>query len=267
MGMQSGGSHEPSRGNHTDVESSLVDRRRGNETGGGRAALRDYDRAVRHSRRVRFLKRAIPLGAALAVGLVVVITFFNPFASQGGLTIGPVSVSGTRVVMDNPRLTGSQGEGRPYEVTAREASQDVREPHLVDLVDMRARLAVDGEGGVARVEAATGRFDTQAERLELSRDVRVVSSNGYTLVLESAIVDFATGNVVSNEPVRLEFQSGTIEADRMDVVESGKVITFEGNVRSVLAAPDLRSGNSGGAATGSPVATAAPAAGSERGTQ
>ena len=206
-----------------------------------RRSKRDYSRALRHSGRVRFLKRAIPLGAFLAVGLVVAITFFNPFASYGGLTLGPVSVSGTRIVMDNPRLTGFQSESRPYVVTAREASQDVRSPHLVDLLDLRARLTIDAEGSVARVEAATGRFDTESELLELTKDVRVVSSE-YTVDLQSASVDFKTGNVVSPDSVRVEFQSGTIEADGMNIVENGRVITFEGNVRSVLVAPDLGMG-------------------------
>jgi len=237
--------------------SSLVDRQGRTNSEDKPSPTRDYSRAVRHSRRVRFLKRAIPLGAFLAVALVVGITFLNPFASVGGLTLGPVSVSGTRIVMDNPRLTGSQGEARPYEVTALEASQDVREPHLVDLRELRARLTLDAGGNVARVEAATGRFDTQAEFLELTRDVRVVSTSGYTVDLRSASIDFKTGNVTSPDPVRVEFDSGTIEADGINVVENGKVITFEGNVRSVLAAPALGFGAQGNAA-GSPVAEAMP---------
>lgn len=219
--------------------------------------MRDYHRAARHSRRVRFLKRAIPLSALLAVALVVGITFFNPFASYGGLTLGPVSVSGTRIVMENPRLTGSQGEQRPYEVTAQEASQDVREPHLVDLVELRARLTLDADGSVARVEAATGRFDTKSELLELNRNVRVVSTTGYTVDLRSAKIDFKTGNVVSPEPVRVEFDSGTVEADSMNIIDSGKVISFEGGVRSVLIAPNLGMGSKGNAARG-PVADANP---------
>lgn len=204
-----------------------------------RARSRGYDKAVRHSRRVRFLRRAIPVAAIGSVVLVVAVTFFNPFAGIGGLTIGPVSVSGTRVVMDAPRLRGFQGGSRPYEVTAEEASQDIREPHLVDLRELRARLTVDDAGATARVEAATGRFDTQSELLELTRDVRVVSSTGYTLDLRSATIDFDAGSVVSNEPVRLVFESGSVEAQSMNIVDGGAVITFEGGVRSVFAPPTL----------------------------
>lgn len=225
-----------------------------------RRPTRDYDRALRHSNRVRFLKRAIPFGAFLAVALLIAITFFNPFASYGGLTLGPVSISGTRIVMENPRLTGFQSESRPYVVTAREASQDVREPHLVDLVDLRARLTVDAEGAVARVEAAAGRFDTQSEFLELTRDVRVITA-GYSVDLHSARIDFQTGSVVSPDPVRVDFQSGSIEADGMNIVDGGRVVTFEGNVRSILTAPDFGvAGGVGGQnnATGSPFADVEP---------
>ncbi|MCG6122194.1 MAG: hypothetical protein MEP57_05740 [Microvirga sp.] len=203
------------------------------------ARSRGYAGAVRHSRRVRVLRRAIPIAAFGAVALVVAVTLFNPFASVGGLTIGPVSVSGTRIVMDAPRLRGFQDGSRPYEVTAEEASQDVREPHLVDLRELRARLTVDDAGATALVESATGRFDTHAEILELNRDVRVVSSSGYTLDLSSATVDFKGGGVVSNEPVRLVFESGSVEAGSMSIVDSGAVITFEGGVSSVFAAPAL----------------------------
>jgi lipopolysaccharide export system protein LptC len=248
------------QGYRMGMGSSLVDRH-GRTSGHDKPSpTRDYRRAVRHSRRVRFFKRAIPLGAFLAVALVVGITFFNPFASIGGLTLGPVSVSGTRIVMDNPRLTGSQGEARPYEVTAEEASQDVREPHLVDLRELRARLTLDAGGNVARVEAATGRFDTQAELLELTRDVRVISTAGYTVDLRSANIDFKTGNVTSPDPVRVQFDAGTIEADGMNVVENGKVISFEGNVRSVLAAPALGLGAQENAGA-TPVADAMPRSG------
>jgi len=195
---------------------------------------RSYARALRHSRRVRFLKVAIPLGAAGSAALVLAITLFNPFASQGGLQIGPVSVSGTRIVMDAPRLSGFQDDTRPYEVTATQASQDVREPHLVDLVDLRARIAVDEDGNLVRVEAATGRFDTQAEMLVLERDVRVTSTLGYTADLESATIDLAAGSVVSDRPVRVGTGFGVVEAEGLTLSENGDVITFTGGVRSTF---------------------------------
>lgn len=203
-------------------------------SGGRRDERRSFERARAHSRRVRFLKRALPIGALLAVGATTALALLNPFASVGGLTLGPVSVSGTRIVMDSPRLTGFQGEGRPYEVTATEASQDVRTPHLVDLRDLRARITMDQSGNVVRVEAETGRFDTSEELLWLERDVRVTSSLGYDADLRSALVDFQASSVVSEEPVRVGVGSGVVEADTMTITEGGAVATFVGSVRSTF---------------------------------
>ncbi len=212
---------------------------------------REHARAMRHSRRVRFLRRAIPVTAFLAVVMLVGLTWFNPFSRYGGITIGPISVSGTRVVMDAPRLRGFQNETRPYEVTAEDASQDVREPHLIDLRELRANITVDDAGQTARIEAATGRFDTQSEFLVLERDVRVVSSTGYILDMSTADIDFGAGTVVSDAPVSLQFDDGTIRARSMRITDGGAVISFEGGVESVLAAPRL----------GSDAGNAAPAPG------
>ena len=202
---------------------------------------REHARAMRHSRRVRFLRRAIPVTATLAVLLLFILTWLNPFARHGGISIGPISVSGTRVVMDAPRLRGFQNETRPYEVTAQDASQDVREPHLIDLRELRANITIDDAGQTARIEAATGRFDTQSEFLVLERDVRVVSSTGYILDMSTADIDFATGTVVSDAPVSLQFTDGTIRARSMRITDGGAVISFEGGVESILAAPRLGS--------------------------
>ncbi len=217
----------------------------------GVARSRAYDRAVRHSRRVRFFKRAIPLGAVGAVALIVGLTWFNPFGRIGGLSLGPISVSGTRVVMERPRLTGFQKDTRPYEVTAEEASQDVRKPTLIDLKTLRARVTMDDAGAVGRLEAATGRFDTQKEILELTKDVHVTSSSGYSADLKSATVDFKAGSVVSRESVRVGVSNGVVEAETMAIADSGKVITFEGNVRSVFVLGDAKGdGSPAGAPAG-----------------
>src|SRR6266487_2769954 len=79
---------------------------------------RIYAAAVRHSRWVRFLKLAIPLGATLAIGSIVFIGLFDPFRRLEGLTLGPISLSGTKITMEAPKVTGFRKDARPYEVNA-----------------------------------------------------------------------------------------------------------------------------------------------------
>ena len=95
----------------------------GTERWSGRAAIavdpraRAYAQARRHSARVRFYKRAIPIGTAAAVAILVAYTLAGP-SRPDGLTLGPISFSGTKVTMESPKMTGFHKDTRPYEVTA-----------------------------------------------------------------------------------------------------------------------------------------------------
>lgn len=203
----------------------------------GPARLRAHVQARRHSARVRFFKRAIPFAAGGAAVLVLVATFFNPFRGGGGLTLGPLSVSGGKITMESPRLTGFRSkDARPYEVTASAATQDVRKPNVVELKDLRARFSTDEAGGAARLEAATGVFDTQKEQLELRDSVRITSDAGHDVALRSAAIDFKAGTVVSREPVAVRLTGGFVEADGMEISDNGKVMVFTGRVRTTFAA-------------------------------
>ena len=200
------------------------------------ARSRAHTDARRHSARVRFFKRAIPLVAGGAVVLILLATFLNPFRSADGLALGPLSVSGSKVTMESPRLTGFRSkDSRPYEVTASAATQDVRKPTLVELKDLRARIATDEAGGAARLEAAAGVFDTQKEQLELRENVRITSDAGHDASLRSAAIDFKAGTVVSREPVSVRLTNGLVEAEGMEIADGGKVMVFTGRVRTTFA--------------------------------
>lgn len=195
---------------------------------------RAYDQARRHSARVRFYKRVIPVGTAVAVALLVVVAVADPGGRLAGLSLGPMSFSGTKITMESPRLTGFHKDARPYEVAATSATQDVRKPHIIELNEMKARLAVDDNGSVARLEAATGVFDTQREHLELRQDVRVTTDAGQEARLKSASIDFKGGTVISREPVTVTLANGSVEAQGLEIRDNGKVLSFMGRVRTVF---------------------------------
>jgi len=187
---------------------------------------------------VWFFKRAIPLGAILGVLAVGFFAFFNPFRQVPGVTVGPVSVSGTQVTMERPRLTGFRNDSRPYEVTASSALQDVRKPNLVELKDLKARIVTDDKGSSARLEAVSGLLDTQKEQLQLRQAVRVRTDGGQDVRLRSAFVDFKAGTVVSKEPVTVTLPNGVIEANGLEVADNGKVMHFKGRVRTTFHASE-----------------------------
>ncbi len=192
-----------------------------------------YAAAMRHSRRVRFLRKAIPVGSVLVVTAVALIAVIDPFRSvPDGLSIGAFRLSGSKITMELPKLTGFRQDMRPYEVTADSAVQDVRNPAVIEMSAMRARIGLE-QRQTALLEAATGVYDTQKETLELRRDVKVVAQ-GYDVRMASARVDMKAGTVLTDDPVRVIMTGGTIDADAMQIMDNGKRIVFIGRVRTRL---------------------------------
>ncbi len=208
------------------------------EAGNGQAVAaartRAHARAYRHSGRVRTMRRLIPVVAGGAVALLLGY-LFNPFAAQlPGVSVGPVTLAGSKVRMENPRLSGFRQGTRGYEVTADAALQDVRKPSQIELQQMRGHIATDDQGGIARLSATSGLFDTAREALDLKDDIRIWTDKGEEARLRSAAVAFKTGSIRSQEPVTVSSPRANVKADTLDVVENGKRISFIGNVHVVI---------------------------------
>jgi lipopolysaccharide export system protein LptC len=191
-----------------------------------------FAKAKRHSARVRLARLGILIGTLGAVVAVLATTFFSPFATKlGSLSFGAFSLEGTKIVMDRPKLAGFRGDGQPYVMTAERALQDVKQPTLVQL------RKVDGEMGMAGAEAThlsadTGVYDSVAEHMELSQNVRIKNTR-FTVLLRSARFDFKSGVYGSDDPVEVQSGDGTtIFADRAAAINHGQELTFEGHVRT-----------------------------------
>lgn len=193
-----------------------------------------FEAARRHSRRVRFLRRAIPLSCVLTLALMTVWAFVDPFRKlPQGLTIGPVSLSGTKVTMEQPKLSGFKKDGKRYQVVATAMTQDIRKPNVFELNEIEAQLEAEAER-FSSMKAKSGQFDSTTELLLLREGVTVRTDAGHVIVTEMADVEFKTGNIMARQPVRVESASGTIEADSAEVKENGKHVVFEGRVRTVI---------------------------------
>ena len=71
-------------------------------------AARAFHSARRHSRLVRILRIAVPVSVAVGLVIVTLITYFNPLRMLARLPINidNLVVSGTKVTMEQPRLSG-----------------------------------------------------------------------------------------------------------------------------------------------------------------
>jgi len=191
--------------------------------------------AARHSRFVRFLRIAIPAGIVVVASVLVVATFFNPFRLIAAFPIDPgkVSLSGTKIVMELPRLNGFTKDARPYELTARAAAQDLTKPELLELKDITARLELQ-DGQHVDINSINGLYDTKAEMLKLDDHIVLLSSTGYEGHLSEATVNVNTGHIVSESPVEVKLPNGWLNANRLEVLDNGDLLRFGGGVEMTL---------------------------------
>ncbi len=197
------------------------------------------DRAFRaarhHSRVVRLLRVAIP--AAIVVMLVgaFLVSYFNPARMLAALPVNldNLVVSGTKITMEKPRLSGFTKDQRAYEFTAEAAAQDLTKPDLVELRNIDARVKMQ-DNSTMKMLALTGLYDTKKETLKLEQQILLSSDTGYKGRLTEAVVDVRTGNVVSDKPVELEMLQGILNAKRLAITNSGEIIRFENGVAMTL---------------------------------
>lgn len=191
--------------------------------------------AARHSRFVRFLRVTIPLGIVAIATAVIVAAFFNPFRLIARFPIDPgkVSLSGTKIVMELPRVNGFTSDARPYEMTARAAAQDITKPDLLELKEVSAHVDLK-DGQHVDLTSLTGLYNTKSEILKLNDHIVLIFSSGYEGRFSEATVNVATGNIVSESPVEVKLLNGWLNANRLDVLEGGDLLRFGGGVEMTL---------------------------------
>lgn len=188
--------------------------------------------AARHSRMVRILRVAVPAAVVLAMAVVIGISVFNPFrmlAQKIPLDISNVVVSGSKITMESPHLSGYTPDQRPYEMWAKTAVQDVTDPDHVELNKLRTKLLMQ-DGSTVFLDSLTGYFDNKAQTLDLQKDIFLQTTTGYEARLNQAHIDMAKNTVDSDQHVDVKLTDGTLSADRLRIINGGEVIRFEGNV-------------------------------------
>src|SRR3982074_2925705 len=184
--------------------------------------------AARHSRMVRVLRIAVPGAVILAMTAIVAVSIFNPFRMllpKLPLDMGNLVVSGTKITMESPHLSGYSADRRPYEVWAKTATQDLTDPDRVDLQTLRAKVAMEDQSTVT-LDARQGVFDSKQQLLDLHKDIFLQSSTGYEARLTQAFVDIGKGTVTSEEHVDVKLLNGTLTADKLRITGGGEVVRF-----------------------------------------
>lgn len=198
---------------------------------------RAFERAARHSRRVRRLRVLLPVAS---LGLALLVAGYGALSRlELAVRIGDLAISADGLSMNAPRLSGSDGKGRTYEVVAERAVQDLKDPKIIRLERITAHIS-QADGSSADFSARSGVYDARAQSLVLQEDIRIRASDGSSADLQRAQIDLATGAVTSDAPVAFSSSLGSVQAEGMSVGQRSKSVTFDGGVRMTVDPGALR---------------------------
>ena len=189
---------------------------------------------ARYSRFVGAMKVLLPLVAAAIAGLILAWpgTYEDP--QEIALTFAETGSTDAKTPgMANARYIGTDADNRPFLVTADQAIQDPAQPDLIDMVALQADMTLDN-GMWVSVMASHGRYDRARQVLQLAGSVNIFSDIGYEFHAETARVDLQDNVAESDAPVKGHGPFGTLRADRFRIVDQGKRLLFNDNVRMTI---------------------------------
>jgi lipopolysaccharide export system protein LptC len=191
-----------------------------------------FSRERRHSKRIRFFRRALPGLAVLILAVLVGRTAITSMTG-GSIDLGGTTIEGGKLIMSNPRMSGFTAGNRPYELTAQRAIQDITKTESVDLEGIDARLPVGMENW-ADVDAATGTLHRSSSKLVITSPTLIRTTDGMEARLQSAELLMASGDIHASEHVEIESGGSHVTAEELTVTGGGSLMIFERNVKMLI---------------------------------
>lgn len=194
------------------------------KSGGGRG----------HSVMVGILKLLLPLIAVLLIVLVIMWPTIEEQVEAGGPTEGtPEFQASGEAQIINPRFTGLDEAGRPFEIEGDLAYQDIDNPELIDLDNLRGTINLSDDE-TARIESDFGHFDQNKGEVELRGNVVVSHDQGAVFRTGEIIVNINENHVWGNEAVEAETDEAHVTATGFEVLDGGATVIFRGPARMVI---------------------------------
>lgn len=174
--------------------------------------------------------------AALALGLGLIIVFFAQAGFFAALLPKPKPVPLTVEMPDQiagvfARIAGVDRENQPYVVTAKKGYQDKETADLVHMEDLTGTFQRKSRQPF-EMYSKTGLYHSKAKAMDLEGNVRIVEKGRFTATMAKAHVELEKKNLVSNVPVVVEMDTGTITANGMQVSNDGNNIKFLNGVKA-----------------------------------
>ena len=195
------------------------------------------DSAVRNSRRVKKLRIVIPMIAAAMAAAIMAVTAVNRVDEGFLLRFAGLNRTIVEPQIVNPRFSYVDEAGRDYEIEADAAVQDEQTPSAFNLINPHAILSPQ-DADRTDVISDTGVYRQDSKIVDLAGGVVMRYADEYVFRTNAASIMLEEERLRGDLPVRGEGPMGNVEAQGFEVLDGGKRIIFEGDVRLELNQPE-----------------------------
>ena len=119
------------------------------------------------------------------------------------------------------------------QLTAASAYADPKRPDRVQLDHPAGALKSAGPRDL-NLTARSGLYNRTADKLDLTGEVELTTSDGYRFDTDRARINLQDGQVVGDQPIQGAGPTGTLSADRFEIRDQGDLLRFEGRVKVTL---------------------------------
>lgn len=174
----------------------------------------------------------------LSIALPIVILSYIFFSGKDDIEITRTDDSpnsalkkteerGYDVVLKNPEFKGVNKDNEPYTILARKATKTPDQSYRFDTI----RADFLSAGSKFFVDSFHGILDEENKLLHLNDGVHIYFSD-FVLITDDLVIDLYKKNSFSDSTSRVEFKNSDIVSDSFRSYDQGRVIEFEGHVKS-----------------------------------
>jgi lipopolysaccharide export system protein LptC len=189
--------------------------------------------ALRYSRFVGVMKRALPIAAVAILAAVIAYSVIPRGQDRFSLLNQRVGNLRNDLAMTKPRLTGTDARGNPFVITADAAIQDPNNRHRATLKQVQADMQFDGLRWL-NASANTGLFDMDTGTLKLSGGIALYSDSGYELHTKSADADLRKNIFWGKDLVTGHGPLGSLSADSFQIDRLKRHLKLNGHVHMIM---------------------------------
>lgn len=192
------------------------------------AGARALRAATGHRRRVVLLKAVLPLTALAVLAMVLAWPSLN--GPRGEFRLDYATSQGQLTNHDEmikPRFVGVDQDDQPFAVTAETAMRASDDSNDIFLVMPEADITLQ-DGQWMTVRADQGRYNPEAQIIELDGAVSLFTDRGFEMHTESAVLDLHAGVAKGALPVAGQGSWGLLKAVGFQYRQADSAFLFTG---------------------------------------